>query len=288
MGFIDNGSIAVARDRAALRATIRGWRAEGLTVGFAPTMGALHDGHISLVDEARRRADRVVASVFVNPKQFAAHEDLETYPQREATDLRRLAEAGCDLAYLPTRTEMYPPGFQTSVAVNELAAPLCGISRPHFFGGVATVVCKLLNQCRPDIAVFGEKDYQQLLIVRRMAADLDLDVEIVGAPIVREADGLAMSSRNAYLASSARAVAAQLNAHGSAAARRLRDGGPVAETLSAATAAITAAGFDEVEYLEARSADDLTALGPGPVERPARVFAAARLDGVRLIDNWAL
>jgi pantoate--beta-alanine ligase len=283
-----NSGVLVARSIKALRDAVDAWKANGQRVAFVPTMGALHRGHLSLVEYGNAAADRTVASIFVNPKQFAAHEDLSSYPRTEARDLELLATAGCDLAYVPEPAEMYPPGFQTSVSVAELSQGLCGTTRPHFFGGVATVVCKLLNQCRPDVAIFGEKDYQQLLVIRRMARDLDIDVEIAGAPIVREEDGLAMSSRNAYLAKDERAIAAKLNAVISTAAKRLAAGERVLSVLADGKAAIAAAGFSSIDYLEARSALDLTLLGPGPLDgkTPARVFVAVMIGRTRLIDNW--
>lgn len=280
--------IEIARSIRALRARVDGWRNSGDKIAFAPTMGALHAGHLSLIDVGKRMGAKTVASIFVNPRQFAAHEDLSTYPRTEARDCELLADAGCDLAFIPPPEEMYPAGFQTAVSVGPLAQGLCGSSRPHFFGGVATVVCKLLNQCRPDAAIFGEKDYQQLLVIRRMARDLDIPVDIVGAPIVREPDGLAMSSRNAYLTPGQRKVAGRFNRIIAAAAVRLAGGEDVAPVLDAGRAAIAEAGFDALDYLETRSAAELTLLGPGPVKpsESARVFAAVVVGGTRLIDNW--
>jgi pantoate--beta-alanine ligase len=251
-------------------------------------MGALHEGHLSLVRRSHGLAARTVASIFVNPAQFAPTEDFGAYPRQEAHDLELLQKAGCHLAFIPSAEEMYPEGFQTSVAVGTVAQGLCGASRTHFFGGVATVVCKLLNQARPDFAIFGEKDYQQLLVIRRMVKDLNMSVEIVGAPIVREADGLAMSSRNAYLSADERAVAGKLNGVLRAAAGKLEAGADVEPTLVAARAEIASAGFDRIDYLEARSADLLEPAGPGPVDRPSRLFAAVILGRTRLIDNWPI
>ncbi|MES2034359.1 MAG: pantoate--beta-alanine ligase, partial [Pseudomonadota bacterium] len=192
--------LPVARTVAELRAQVSAWKAQGLRVAMVPTMGALHAGHLSLVRLGNQLADRTVASIFVNPTQFAPHEDFDSYPRGEGQDAALLAQAGCGLLFAPTAAEMYPDGFSTTVNVTGgVASPLEGQSRPHFFGGVATVVSKLLNQCRPDVAIFGEKDYQQLAVIRRMARDLDLGVEIVGGPTMREADDLARSSRNAYL-----------------------------------------------------------------------------------------
>jgi len=276
----------VVRTIKALRASVDGWRKNGQTIGLAPTMGALHDGHVSLVTHANNLADRSVASIFVNPRQFGPREDLTTYPCDAASDLEKLNAAGCDLVFAPAPTEVYPPGFQTSIGVDTLASVLCGASRPHFFGGVATIVCKLLNQCRPDVAVFGEKDYQQLLVIRRMVKDLDMDVAIASAPIVREKDGLAMSSRNAYLTDVERQIAASLNRVIAEAAARLEQGDEVEPTLNNSRAALAEAGFENIDYLEVRGAEDLSPLGLGAVKQSARVFAAVNLGSTRLIDNW--
>lgn len=278
--------IGVVRTVKALRARVDGWRASGETVGLVPTMGALHDGHLSLIRRANSLATRTVASIFVNPAQFAPHEDFGAYPRQEASDLELLQKAGCHLAYVPAREEMYPDGFQTSVAVSNVSEGLCGASRPHFFGGVATVVCKLLNQVRPDVAIFGEKDYQQLLVIRRMVKDLNMSVDIIGAPIVREADGLAMSSRNAYLSADERMIAGRLNHVLKSMAEELEKGGDVAAAIDAGRRDIESAGFTRVDYLEVRGADLLQQMGPGPITRPSRIFAAAILGKTRLIDNW--
>ncbi|MBI1232949.1 MAG: pantoate--beta-alanine ligase [Alphaproteobacteria bacterium] len=271
---------------ADLRAAVSGWKAEGETVGFVPTMGALHAGHISLIDIAKSRAAKTVASVFVNPKQFAPNEDFGAYPRTLPDDARKLAEAGCDLLYAPNGPEMYPDGFAASVHVGGPSEGLETDFRPHFFDGVATVVTKLFTQVRPDIAVFGEKDYQQLLVVKRLAADLDLGVEIVPGPVMREADGLAMSSRNVYLSAEERERAVRLNALLFACAEALEKGERIADTLK--TARIVAeSAFDLVDYVDVRCANTLAAL-PGPVlDRPARVLAAVKLGSTRLIDNVA-
>lgn len=281
-----DSQMGVARSLKALRARVDAWRSAGHSVGFAPTMGALHDGHLSLVRLSNALADRTIVSIFVNPKQFAPHEDFAAYPRQEGSDLDLLQKAGCHLAYLPAPEEMYPPGHQTSVAVGEVSQGLCGASRPHFFGGVATVVCKLLNQVRPSIAVFGEKDYQQLLVIRRMVRDLNMGIDIVGAPIMRESDGLAMSSRNAYLTAEERVVAGALNAIIARAAAAIGAGADVSPTLAEAADALVAAGFDRVDYLEARGAEHLEPLGPGPTDKAGRVLAAVILGRTRLIDNW--
>lgn len=281
-----DSQMGVARTVKALRARIDGWRSAGLSVGFVPTMGALHEGHLSLVRQSNRHAQRTVASIFVNPAQFAPTEDFGSYPRQEAADLDLLQKAGCHLAFVPSAEEMYPDGFQTSVAVGVVSQGLCGASRPHFFGGVATVVAKLLNQARPDIAVFGEKDYQQLLVIRRMVKDLNMSVDIIGAPIQRETDGLAMSSRNAYLTPEGRAVAGKLNRVIADMAEKLSGGGAVDAAIAEGRAAIERAGFDRLDYLEVRSADALEPMGPGPVAKPSRVFVAAIVGKTRLIDNW--
>jgi pantoate--beta-alanine ligase len=278
--------LPVVRTLAALRAEIRGWRAVGQSVALVPTMGFLHQGHLSLARLGKTRADRVVASLFVNPTQFAPGEDFEAYPRDEARDCSLLAGAGCDLLYAPGVGEMYPHGFATTVTVAEVSAPMEGIARPTHFAGVATIVAKLLTQCQPDVAIFGEKDYQQLLVIKRLARDLDLPVEILGGPTVREPDGLALSSRNTYLTPAERAVAPRLNAALRAAAEALRGGMAVGEAEDVGLRTLAEAGFGKVDYFEARAADDLRRLGPGPVDLPARVFAAARLGKARLIDNW--
>lgn len=280
--------IGIARTKVQLRDQIAAWRAEGFSVAFVPTMGALHSGHLSLVEMARSKAPKTVTSIFVNPTQFAPHEDLQSYPRHEADDLRKLTEVGCDLVYLPDVESIYPADFQTSVHVEKLTHSLCGSSRPHFFGGVATVVCKLLNQVRPDVAVFGEKDFQQLLVIRRMVRDLDLDIEIVGAPIVRETDGLALSSRNAYLSSEERRIAGQLNKVIALVATQLAAGENVSTAIQDAHASLLQKGFLSVDYLEVRSEDDLDLQGPGPVEKKSRVFVAVKLGRTRLIDNWSI
>lgn len=264
------------------------WRRQGFTVAFVPTMGALHEGHLALVREAGRRADRIVASVFVNPTQFAAHEDLGTYPRREAEDAALLASAGGHLLFAPTVDEMYPDGFVTSVSVGGPSLGLETDFRPHFFGGVAVVVAKLLNQVQADVAVFGEKDYQQLMVVRRMASDLDIPTEIVGVPTERDDHGLALSSRNAYLSVVELDVARRLNgvlaeAAVLAAARR-----PLAGVERDAYSWLLKAGFERIDYVAVRRADDLAPFPNGVVDGPARILAAAWIGKTRLIDNMAV
>lgn len=246
-------------------------------------MGALHEGHLSLVRAAKARCDRVVASLFVNPKQFAPNEDFERYPRDEAGDSALLAGAGCDLLYAPEKATMYPPGFTTSVIVPSVSTALEGQFRPHFFGGVATVVTKLLLQCLPDHAFFGEKDYQQLLVIKRMAEDLDIPVMIHGCPTVREHDGLAMSSRNAYLSESERRIAARLNHILHDTIKAVRAGEAVNSAEAEARRHLIAAGFREVDYVALRDAETLTPIKA--LEGPARILAAAWIGKTRLIDN---
>jgi pantoate--beta-alanine ligase len=275
--------VQTVRDIDSLRDALGELRGAGGTVALVPTMGALHAGHMALIAEARRRASHVVASIFVNPKQFAANEDLSTYPRREASDIRMLEEEGCALLWAPEAEVMYPEGHATAVTVSGVSSGLCGATRPGHFDGVSTVVAKLFNQVRPDIALFGEKDYQQLAVIRRMARDLDFGIEIVGVPTQRDADGLALSSRNAYLSGEERQAARMLpRALGEAAAAIAR-GGAVEAALAAARDKLARAGFDPIDYVELRDSATLE-----PVNRPdgpARLLAAARIGRTRLIDN---
>ena len=281
--------IPVIRTIADLRATVSAWRQAGETIALIPTMGALHEGHLELVRLAPGRCPRAVVSIFVNPTQFAPHEDFERYPRDEAGDLAKLAGAGCDAVWAPAREVMYAEGFATRIVPAGAAEGLESDFRPHFFGGVATVCCKLFTQVLPDIAVFGEKDYQQLAVVRQMVRDLDLPLEIVGAPTVREADGLAMSSRNAYLTTAEqRRVApdvhrADQRGGGERGGRRRCRG----RRPAVAKAALTQAGFGKIDYVEVRDAETLqpVVLNAG---RPLRVLAAAWLGKTRLIDNVAV
>ncbi|MBB3265468.1 pantoate--beta-alanine ligase [Azospirillum sp. OGB3] len=275
--------LPVVRSVDDLRAQVAAWHRDGRTVALVPTMGALHDGHLALVRRARELADRVVASVFVNPTQFAPHEDFDRYPRDEAGDSRKLASAGCHLLYAPTVRAMYPEGFATAISVGGPAEGLCGTFRPQMFGGVALVVTKLFLQAQPDVAVFGEKDYQQLMVIRRFARDLDIPVRVEGLPTVREADGLAMSSRNAYLSADERARAPELNRALLEAAAGLAGGAEAAAVLESVRARITAAGFGSIDYVELRDADTLEPVARA--ERPARLLAAAWMGKARLIDN---
>ena len=275
------------RGIAELRAAVADWRRRGHSVGLVPTMGALHPGHLALIRQSRADCGRTVASLFVNPTQFNDPKDLRAYPRDEASDAAMFAAAGTDLLYAPAAAEVYPEGFATQVRVAGLGDCLCGATRPGHMEGVATVVAKLLNQVRPDIAYFGEKDFQQLQIIRRMAADLDLDVTIAGVPTVREPDGLALSSRNLLLTPDQRRAAPALHRTLVAAVAELAGGATAAgPAIEAARKAILAAGFRAVDYLELRAEADLAALERA--DRPARLFAAAWLGRVRLIDNLAV
>jgi pantoate--beta-alanine ligase len=247
-------------------------------------MGALHDGHLALVRQAAASANKVVVSIFVNPAQFAPHEDFGRYPRALETDKEKLEGThAVQLIYAPDAREMYPEGFATKVSLGGPASGLETVFRPHFFTGVATVVAKLFTQCRPHIAVFGEKDYQQLLVVRRLSRDLDLGVDVIGLPTVREPDGLALSSRNAYLTTDQRKIAAHLNRVLLGVRERVRTGIPVAQAEAEGAAALINAGFDRVDYVAIRDAETLAQLRS--IERPARVLAAARIGAIRLIDN---
>ncbi|GJD33568.1 pantoate--beta-alanine ligase [Methylobacterium aerolatum] len=272
-------------DLATLRATVAAWRAEGEQVALVPTMGALHEGHLRLVAEARRRARRVVVSIFVNPTQFGPTEDFSRYPRDVTADLAALAGAGADAAWTPDVATMYPPGFATRIEVSGLTEGLCGPLRPGHFSGVATVVTKLLNQVQPHIALFGEKDFQQLRVIQRTVADLDLPVVIEGVPTIREADGLALSSRNRYLSADERRVAPALHEALSGIAKAARTGAPVAPLVADGAARLAAAGFT-VQYLAVCDAETLAAVET--VTAPARVLVAAYLGRTRLIDNVAV
>jgi len=268
-----------------LRARVGGWRAGGARIGLVPTMGALHEGHLSLVRAMKAACGRVVVSIFVNPTQFAPHEDFDRYPRDLVADSAKLGGLA-DLIFAPSSAEMYPEGFSTKIDVSGPSMGLETDFRPHFFGGVATVVAKLLIAAMPDAAIFGEKDYQQLLVIRRMVADLALPVEILGGTILRESDGLAMSSRNAYLNPAERKIAGQLNLILEAAARRVRANDAIDDVESAAQKALLEAGFDSVDYVAVRDAQTLRPISE--FERPARILAAAKIGGTRLIDNMAV
>lgn len=270
----------------ALRAQVATWRRAGERIVLVPTMGALHAGHLALVAHARAIGQRVVVSIFVNPTQFGPNEDFSRYPRDTEADLALLAGAGADAAWLPSVETMYPAGFSTRIEPGPAAEGLCGTFRPGHFSGVATVVTKLLNQVGPDVALFGEKDFQQLQVIRSVVRDLDMPVTIEGVPTLREADGLALSSRNRYLAPAERAIAPRLHAVLAGIAERLATGAAAAPLVAEGMASLEAAGFGPVQYLEVRDADTLAPVAQ--VEREARVIAAAYLGGTRLIDNVAV
>ncbi|ADM10585.1 pantoate--beta-alanine ligase [Parvularcula bermudensis HTCC2503] len=284
-----NQDLAVANDCVELEAILRPCRQGNRKVALVPTMGALHEGHLSLVRLAKEHADTVVVSIFVNPKQFGPNEDLGRYPRSLESDLEALRSVDADIAYVPAAEEIYPPGFATAVTVDHLTDCLDGASRgPGYFTGIATVVLKLLNRVRPTIAIFGEKDYQQLLVISRMVEDLDLGIDILGAPIARASDGLALSSRNRYLSPQERDLAALLPQVMQETIVALCQGADAETALSAAIERLTAAGLAPVDYLECRHVPDLAPL-TGPIEQfppgKVRLFAAVMLSGTRLIDN---
>jgi pantoate--beta-alanine ligase len=275
-------SASLVRTIQDQRKRVAAWRKAGESIALVPTMGALHEGHLSLIALAKAKADRVVVSIFVNPIQFGPREDFSIYPRDEAGDLKKLGNAGVDLVFAPETPAMYPQGFKTLIKIGDLTEGLCGAARPNHFDGVATVVAKLLMQCGPDIAIFGEKDYQQLLVVKQLVRDLNIPVEIIGAPIVREADGLALSSRNVYLSPEHRKIAPLLHQTISGVAADLAQGRGCDDAVVAARFKLDAAGF-RVDYVAVRDPDTLRPLS-GPVKR-ARVLAAANLGKTRLIDN---
>jgi pantoate--beta-alanine ligase len=272
--------IETVRSPQLLRAKLDKWRHKGLKIALVPTMGALHEGHLDLVRTAKQQADKVITSIFVNPTQFAAHEDLDRYPRTEASDRELLAQTGCDLLFAPTKVDMYPDGFATTVSLTGVTAPLEGTFRPHFFAGVATIVAKLFIQADPDLAFFGEKDWQQLQVVTKMARDLDLRVSVLGVPTRREADGLAMSSRNAYLTSEQRVVAPALKQALDQICAAIASGDDA--DVEAVKTMLLARGFASIDYLQACHA---TTLQPWQKGDPLRVLAAAWLGQTRLIDN---
>ncbi len=276
----------IVRDVTTLRAMVAGWRAAGDVVGVVPTMGALHEGHLALVRAAKVDCARVIVTIFVNPTQFNNPEDLKKYPRTEQADAALLATIGVDVIFAPVAKTVYPPGFATTVTVSGVADPLEGARRPGHFAGVATVVAKLFGMTQAQRAYFGQKDWQQLAVIRRMVADLDLAVDVIGVKTVRDAGGLALSSRNARLDPAARTRAAALYAAMAHASQEIAAGGDVEIALQAAIARVLQAGFDSVEYLELRSADLLVPMKR--LDRPARLLAAAWIGGVRLIDNVAV
>ena len=278
--------IKVVRTVKDLRRQTAKWRASGKTIALVPTMGALHDGHLSLVALGRQKSNRVVVSIFVNPRQFGPGEDLARYPRNEAADLAKLSSTGANLVWAPSVEEMYGEGFSTQLVIDGPAEPLEGEFRPHHFGGVATVCCKLFNQVAPDIAIFGEKDYQQLCVLRQMVRDLNLPLTLIGAPTKRENDGLAMSSRNAYLTAGERKIAPALYATISELAADIAKGADVTAACANAKLKLRSAGFQKIDYLEARDAQTLRAPSHEPGQT-LRILVAAFLGKTRLIDNVA-
>ena len=276
----------ILRTRSELRTTVAKWKAARETVAVVPTMGALHQGHLSLVEAARKKCDRVIVTIFVNPKQFNNPEDLKNYPRTEEADALKLVPYNCDLVYVPDGAQMYPDGFATTISVAGLTDCLCGAHRPGHFDGVSTVVAKLFLQTQADFAFFGEKDFQQLQVVRAMARDLDIPISVIGCETVREPGGLAMSSRNLLLSDKARSNASALNREMKVFVAGLAQGQVFEDLHRVAVARLEAAGFTTVEYFELRATEGLALLDK-PSE-PARLFVAAQLDGVRLIDNLAV
>jgi pantoate--beta-alanine ligase len=274
--------LPVIRSGEELRRAVRLWKREGLSVGLVPTMGALHAGHISLVALAKARCDRVVATIFVNPRQFSPGEDLDAYPRTMERDIALLGEAGCHALFAPTVSEIYPAGFATSITVSGISEGLCGATRPNFFGGIATVVAKLLILAEPDTAFFGEKDYQQLLVIKRLVKDLALPVEIIGGALIREPDGLAMSSRNAYLSDNERQMALTLYHTLKEMTAGLEAGADPARLIAMGLERLAQAGF-RMDYLELRDTETLEPIDR--LERPARLLAGGYLGQTRLIDN---
>lgn len=274
------------RDLPALRAAVAALKSDGKKLALVPTMGALHDGHLALVEEGRRHGRHVVVSIFVNPKQFGPNEDLDAYPRREAKDAQLLQGVGADILWAPTVDVMYPTGFASNIAVSGVSEGLDGAARPGHFDGVATVVTKLFNQVRPDVAIFGEKDYQQLAVIRRMVADLDMDIEIIGMPTQRAQDGLALSSRNAYLSEDERKEALALPRALGEAKRQMEKGATVEAAIAKAVTLLAAHGFDPIDYVtlcDAATLEPMTLL-----DRPARLLGAAKMGKTRLIDNIAV
>lgn len=278
--------ISIVRTIVELRDQVRTWKAEGHTVGLVPTMGALHKGHLSLVDAIANKADRVVVSIFVNPTQFGENEDLDKYPRQEKEDCEKLAVTPANLVFAPTACEMYPSGHCTRVTLDGISDILEGAKRPGHFDGVATIVSKLLMQCQPDVAIFGEKDYQQLAVIRRFVQDLDMPVEIMGGTLVREEDGLAYSSRNAYLNKTERKIAGQFNIILKTLVNAAEAGGDLRAAEQDANNALLDAGFLGVDYVSI--VDTHTLMPIEEVSGGGRVLAVARIGGVRLLDNMAI
>ena len=273
----------VVRTIAELRQHTSRWRIAGQTIGLIPTMGALHKGHLSLIKLAQGKCDRVIATIFVNPRQFLPNEDFDEYPRNEESDIQKLIEMGVDLLFAPKVSEMYRPDASTTVVISKLTDCLCATSRPGFFDGVGTVVTKLLIQALPDLAIFGEKDYQQLLVIKRLTRDLDIPVEIIGAPTIREADGLAVSSRNVYLSQTNRETASKVFEILKKTATAIAQGNDVLVACEEARSELMLAGFSAIDYFEARHSETLELIQN--FENNGRLFAAVWLGSTRLIDN---
>lgn len=283
-----NQNIRIVKTERSLRGSIWEWRGYGDTIAFVPTMGALHEGHLTLVRLAKKKADRVVVSIFVNPTQFAPGEDFESYPRVEKRDVAMLKAEGVDLVYIPKEGSMYNAHHATKITVGGVALGLETTHRPTFFDGVALIVTKLLNRVMPDIAIFGEKDFQQLATIRRLVEDLDMPIKIVGAPIARDEHGLALSSRNKYFDENGLKVARRLNEIMRHCALKMEKGENVDVARNIATKALLTAGFNSVDYIEVRSPNSLTVLEGGVLNKRARLLIAAHCEGVRLIDNCAV
>jgi len=275
--------LEVVRTIAELRQHTSRWRIAGQKIGLIPTMGALHNGHLSLIKLAQEKCDRVIATIFVNPRQFLPNEDFEEYPRNEESDIEKLIAIGVDLLFAPKASEMYQPDASTTVVISKLTDCLCATSRPGFFDGVGTVVTKLLIQALPDIAIFGEKDYQQLLVIKRLARDLDIPAEIIGAPTIREADGLAVSSRNVFLSQTNREIASNISKILKKTATTIAQGNDLPVACVKACSELMLAGFSEIDYFEARHSETLELIQN--FENSGRLFAAVWLGSTRLIDN---
>ena len=273
----------VVRTIAELRQHTSRWRIAGQTIGLIPTMGALHNGHLSLIKLAQGKCDRVIATIFVNPRQFLPNEDFDEYPRNEESDIQKLIKMGVDLLFAPKAPEMYQPDASTTVVISKLTDCLCATSRPGFFDGVGTVVTKLLIQALPDLAIFGEKDYQQLLVIKRLTRDLDIPVEIIGAPTIREADGLAVSSRNVFISKANRETASKVFEILKKTATAIAQGNDVLVACEEARSELILAGFSEIDYFEARHSETLELIQN--FENSGRLFAAVWLGPTRLIDN---
>ncbi|MBL4800832.1 MAG: pantoate--beta-alanine ligase [Emcibacter sp.] len=285
-------SVQILRSKKELRAQVREWHMDGLTVGMVPTMGALHHGHLSLITEIQKHVDKVVVSIFVNPKQFGPNEDFNKYPRSEAADIEKLEQVNTDLLYTPAVSEIYPEGFLTNVSVSKITEGLCAANRPGHFDGVTTVVTKLLLQCLPDVAIFGEKDFQQYAVLKQLAKDLDIPTEIIYGTLIRDNDGLATSSRNVYMSAEERQIALEIPNTLNRIINEIEGGSlTIEEALKNGTQRLLDAGFKEVQYLEIRQSDTLESLhqttaGPSPIS--ARIFVAAVIGKTRLIDNMPL